>query len=286
MWAIYLFVGTDLGAAIPKRSWLEDLRDGRKPAPRLLTTAATKHNPGMSRCHTRHLAGAVALRSLSGCGPRTARAMSMPAVCLALASGGVLSACGAARHNAAEALPVAGFAVFDASPTANDALPAEVAASLRDSLAPEFSSADIRAARRVLALEPGWLVPVSNGEICLVRSVYPLATGGHSKPLPPTIQHSCASDAAAREGRLVATQSLATSLGGSPSARVVGVIPTGVASVTIVSRSGQSTTVAVDRNAYETVIREPATIRFVTVGHARRIKREIPIVTVSRHLSP
>ena len=68
------------------------------------------------------------------------------------------------------------FAVLDVGPAESDGVDREVSEMLANSVNPEFDKSDIRVARRVLALNLGWLVPAVDGSLCLVRLVYPLIT--------------------------------------------------------------------------------------------------------------
>lgn len=171
----------------------------------------------------------------------------------------------AAEHNGVEPLP--SLAVFATPPDETDLLPPTVSAVLLRSATPEFTNADLRQARRVLADKPGWLVPASNGEICLVDLVYPTVSKPDGNALPPSPVESCAPEGEAQAGRLVETQSLTASVY-ARLARVIGVAANGTSTVSVLFRNRRPLVINVLRNAYEVVAREPIGIRFTErVGH-------------------
>jgi hypothetical protein len=200
---------------------------------------------------------------------------------MAVAISLLAAACGGTRPMSARAPTVAGLAVLGEAPMSSDLLPAEVVTALTQSVRPEFTGADLRSARRVLPLNPGWLVPAEDGQACLVRLVYPLIATERGTPLGPTPSYVCASEVATREGRLVETQSLTTSGTGTRNARVVGVVPNGVAAVTLVSGNGRQVTVPVFRNAYEAIAVDPIVVRFVVVDSHHQMKRSIRLTNFS-----
>jgi hypothetical protein len=180
------------------------------------------------------------------------------------------------RDTLAEVRSHPGLAVFADAPTPSDSLPREAIASLANSVQPEFSAVDIHTARRVLANTPGWIVPASDGELCMVRVVYPVApTPG--VPFSPSVAYRCSTEPEVEAGRLVETQYLGTTVSRSPHARVVGVAPNGVASVTIVTGDGLQTAVAVTRNAYEAIVDDPVVARFVTFKDGHSHQNAIPL---------
>gem|GEM_PF-3712234 len=61
--------------------------------------------------------------------------------------------------------------------------------------------------------------------------------------------------------------------------RVVGIAPNGVATVKIVLRYGLSATVGVMRNAYDAIVTDPVSVRFVTYGDKRPESHTIPLIT-------
>jgi hypothetical protein len=172
-----------------------------------------------------------------------------------------------------------GFAVLNTSAKPDDVVPKEVSTALAESVQPEFTSADIRAARRVLADEPVWLVPAVEGRLCMVRLVFPLVTGAQGRDLGPIPAQVCASEAEARAGELVSTHSLATSATRRASTSIVGIVPDGVRQVSLISRLGTSTTLPVIRNSYATVALEPASVTFVVDRGGRRVTRMVPLAT-------
>jgi hypothetical protein len=191
------------------------------------------------------------------------------------------SSCGDTQHTLAMAPGDGGLAVLDEAWTSSDRLPAEIVTALTQSVRPEFNRADIHSARRVLPLNPGWLMPAVNGQICLVRLVYPLISTQHGIELGPTPSYTCASEAATQEGHLVETQSLATSGTDTRNARVVGVVPNGVSAVTLVSSEGRRTVVPVFRNAFEAIIWKPTFVRFVVRDGNHKVGRSIRLSNFS-----
>jgi hypothetical protein len=192
------------------------------------------------------------------------------------------SSCGDTQHTPAAIAPsVGGLATLGEARTSSDLLPKEVVTALTQSVQPEFSGADIRSARRVLPLNPGWLVPAVDGQTCLVRLIYPLIPAEHGIALSPTPSYTCASEAATQEGHLVETQSLTTSGTGTTDARVVGVVPNGVTSVTLVSRGGRATAVPVFRNAFEAIAWEPIVLRFAVRDGNHTVERSIRLSNFS-----
>jgi hypothetical protein len=173
------------------------------------------------------------------------------------------------------------LAVFSGTPTPDDVIPAEMSAAIAQSERPEFTSADIRAARRVLSDDPGWLLPATNGEICLERTVYPLLTESKGVVPPPTRSQSCATEAEVRAGRLVEAQALLTSGTQAKSSRVVGVVPNGVTTVTIVLRRRPHVSVEVIHNAYEAIVPDPIKVQFVTRRGSQLEEHVIPLITFS-----
>jgi hypothetical protein len=203
-------------------------------------------------------------------------------ICTAAAFCFLLTSCGATSHRPAnEVKPSSRLAVLLNPPSPADAIPNEVTASLEASVKPEFSRADIHAARRVLADSPGWVVPAANGEICFVRLVYPLQVAGQSTTLSPIPSQICASEAEAQNGRLVETQSLATSGTHSRETKILGVAPNGVDAIDIVVSHGSSIILPVIRNAYETIAANPVAVRFIKLRDGRPITHEVPLKTFS-----
>jgi hypothetical protein len=193
-----------------------------------------------------------------------------------------LASCGAPQNHArSEIMPSPGFEVFGGSPTSFDTLPTEIAATLSRSVKPEFGRAEIADARRVLANDPGWLLPAANGEICLVQLIYPLIAAVHGEALPPTPVTSCEPEALAEAGRLVGTHSLGSSVTRSADANVTGIAPNGVATVKIIASRGRSVTVDVVRNAYEAVIADPVAVRFIATSHRKAITHAVRLTTFS-----
>jgi len=198
--------------------------------------------------------------------------MLLTAIC-----GFALTGCARTATTATEP-PRVGFTVLRAARTPDDKVPPEVADALAESQQPEFSLADIRASRRVLANTPAWLVRAANGETCFVRLAYPLMTRIDETPLGPIPTHHCVTESTAQAGGLVETQSLATSGTHSRLTKVLGIAPNDVAGVKILTRSGKSLEVAVVRNAYEAVVPQPTAVRFIFFGH-RTSSAVVPLET-------
>jgi hypothetical protein len=200
----------------------------------------------------------------------------------AIALSACLASCGTTHDHHAKSgapLPQPGFSVFAGSPTSSDALPDEIATQLPQNVDHKFAKADIRDARRVLADDPGWLVPAANAEICLVQLIYPLIPVVHGEVLRPAPSTSCASEASAQAGRLVGTRSLSTSTTRATKTSVTGIVPNGVSTVTIVSARGQQTIADVMRNAYEAVATDPVAVRFVTTSHGKPTTHTVKLAT-------
>lgn len=115
-------------------------------------------------------------------------------------------------------------------------LPPQVVVSLQDSVEPEFTASNIRAARRLVPDSPVWLVP-ADGEECLVRLLSPLAEDSN---FPPAVSQRCATLADAGRGKLVGTRSLTTSGHRAVNSEVVGLAPPGAPWVEVRSKDGRS----------------------------------------------
>ena len=171
--------------------------------------------------------------------------------------------------------------VWASVPTPDSAIPAEIATLLTRSQRPKFKSVDIRAARRVLANDPGWLLRAANDELCLVRVIYPLITKTKGLVLPPTRSLGCASEAKTQAGRLVEVQALLTSGTKAKESKVVGVAPNRVAVVTLISRDERRLSVVVRQGAYEAVVANPIGLSFTTRHSGRLEKHVVPLTTFS-----
>jgi hypothetical protein len=169
-----------------------------------------------------------------------------------------------------------GLATLEAPSGEGDALPSQVVATLAASVHYEFTPQDFRRARRALANQPAWLLPASEGEVCLVRVVYPRV----QTDLEPLIVPNCASRAAIEAGELVEVESLSGSAARAK-ARVVGVVPNGVTAVDVestevdlASTEHRVTRVPVMRNAFEAIVGDPARAWFVRrVGDHSSVER-------------
>ncbi len=203
---------------------------------------------------------------------------------MAAAAGSLASwGCGGAPRPRPAALHLPRFASLAAPVRPSDALPAQVRASLARSTRPRFTAADVRAARRLIA--GVWLVPAAGGDVCFVHYVYATVARIDGRALPPALARVCASEAQAQSGQLFEAQSL-TSSAYAVRARIVGVVPDGVARVTVHDRRG-ARSVAVVRNAYRLVAREPTALAFVQRQGGRRVARSLPISLVqARNSAP
>lgn len=199
----------------------------------------------------------------------------------ACATAAALAACGSSKKTGTtngapgERAPVLGFAVSATPATSDDALPRDVADTMMGLANPEVLAADVRAARRVIR-EGAWLLPAANGEACLVRLAYSLVAPRGS--IPPYARHVCLPEQLAQEGRLLEAESFATPEKPNPNARVVGIVPNGVSSVTFRSRGGQHTVVQTTRNAYEAIVIEPVELAFVSREGGKTTRHSFGIV--------
>lgn len=183
--------------------------------------------------------------------------------------------------------PSEGFAVLRTTRNSDDALPSELASVLSQSTQPEFTEHDMYAARRILALNPGWLIPAANGEVCLARLVYPLSPPDAASVSSPIPANTCVPEASAQAGRLVETQSLSTTVSAPGRDRVVGVAPDGVTTVNILQRNGRHVAVPVIRNGYEAIASDPVAVRLAVSLDRRQVIDVIPLRTFSaRNPSP
>jgi hypothetical protein len=203
-------------------------------------------------------------------------------------AGGALAACATRRPYGAVSLRNGTvqarprhieFAALAGPYAPQDAPPSVVVNALRDSSQPEFTAADVRAARRVTPNDTVWLVPSEGGNLCLVALVAPLVPLVNGTTLPPTPSWDCTPISSARAGRLVVTQSLATTPVVSPLTKVLGVVPDGVSLVEVISTRGRVRRVGVLRNTYEVAMRDPAIARFVTRDSRRVTTHTISLVT-------
>jgi len=167
-------------------------------------------------------------------------------------------------------------------------MPLEVIEALLHSENTRFDEADVLAAKRVLADEPGWLVPSVSGDQCLVRLVYPVAGFAKNNTLPPIPLWNCVSRAAAQAGHLIETQ-VVTLAGTKPlHTKVIGIVPDGTQEVYIATRGGRRLVVPVNQNAYEAIVENPVSVRFtVAVGKDKYSERVVPLATFNaRNLVP
>jgi hypothetical protein len=191
---------------------------------------------------------------------------------LALAPAIGLAGCGgtAERPRAAESGEPSAFSVLRAARTSSDAVPLSFARDLLRSSEPNLYEPDIEGARKVLSHQLAWLVPGPGGALCLVRVVYPLVSEGQGERLPASLGRVCSSEGAAREGRLMETQSLSTTFAKRLPTLVDGIVPDGVHRVVVHSIGGVRRAVPVVRNAYEAIAESPRSISFVAPQAGRR----------------
>jgi hypothetical protein len=196
---------------------------------------------------------------------------------------GIVGGCGSASPpdsslaSPATKRSVTAFHVLTEALTGDDAVPRQFAATLENSTQTEISARDVAAARRVLPDNPAWLFTAGENEVCLAREVYPLIPSMNGVALQPALEFSCEAVSAAEAGKLVETQSLATTQAAISPARVVGIVPDGVTSVVVRLRGGQRVRVAVARNAYEATVRKPMDVEFRRKGHAGVTKLPVAV---------
>jgi hypothetical protein len=189
----------------------------------------------------------------------------------------VLASCDSqSQHPATSGRALPRFAVF-AGRRGEGELPSYVAAALAHSRRTRFSAADIDDARRVLPVQPVWLVPASEDKVCIVRIAYPLSGPTPGTGTAPAIGHTCNSEGEAQAGWLVETQSLGSSSSGWRRMKVIGIAPDGVANVTITARHGSTTTALVQNNAYEAVVTGPVSVIFRNHHGQRMVRHVIPL---------
>lgn len=198
-----------------------------------------------------------------------------------------LFACGSDQRVSKPESAPAGFSVLAQKAGPDDVVPGQIAEALAQSTRPEFSKADIAAARRVVSDNPVWLIPAVNGELCLARIVYPLVARSHGAPLPPAPAIACDAQTAALDGKLVVTQSLVTTAQGAlgPS-RVLGVVPDGASAVRVVFGHGQSASVEPIRNGYELVVEDPERLLFRLRTGSKTLAKTVRLLTPTVGASP
>jgi|ERR1700683_760090 len=146
------------------------------------------------------------------------------------------------------------------------------------------NAASVSAARRVSSTVPAWLVPESDERLCLLYTVNALMLGPGGRPLPPAVVQQCTTVAAATAGRLVVTQSLSpSSRAGSRSILVIGVVPDGVRSVSVISGDGHQTVASARRNSYASTVVDPTAVKFSDRVDKGTVSRQIPIASFDSH---
>jgi hypothetical protein len=128
--------------------------------------------------------------------------------------------------------------------------------------------ASAHTARRLSSTVPAWLVPESDERLCLLHTVKALIRGRGGRSLPFAIVQQCTTMATARAGRLVVTQSLSASRQGSSAVMILGVVPDGVTTVSVLDGGGHAKVLRVRRNSYAGIVVDPSAVRFSDrVGH-------------------
>jgi hypothetical protein len=179
-------------------------------------------------------------------------------------------------HHASRPASVKHILLMRTPQTPSDAVPPAVTKQLLDNeVHQHFKMADIGAARRVSPNEPFWLIPASNGELCLVGLIFPIASGSSDRALPPATSAQCATTTATLDGRLIYTQALVATVGQPPITRIVGIVPDGVQYVKIILAHSRPVIAAVIRNAYEVIALDPVAVQAGTM--------RVPIVTFTAH---
>lgn len=190
--------------------------------------------------------------------------------------------CGAADGPQPATPSQSAFAVLESQRSNRDMVPPWVVRRLLKANEPMLSAADIQGARRVLPHQEGWLIPGPEDGLCLVRVIYPLVSEVNGEQFPPSVSLSCSSQAKAEAGQLFETQSLSTTFAKRSPTRVDGIVPNGVRSVTVRFAGSASKKVAVERNAYETIVINPRLVSFVAKRTGRRRRRHvIPLPSVA-----
>jgi hypothetical protein len=191
----------------------------------------------------------------------------------------VLAGCGASRGSQKPASPGKWHVgVLRMPRTQGDQIPARVAHALLRGRLP-IDARDLQAARRVFRTPGGWLLPGSQGGLCLVRIVDPLVRGSDGGPLPSSSRVECATQEGVDAGRLFETQSLSPALVSRPPTRVSGITPDGVNSVKV-SAGDKTKIVRVIRNAYSAIARAPTSLSFVITRAGKRSRRFIQLPSV------
>jgi hypothetical protein len=171
-------------------------------------------------------------------------------------------------------------AVLGIPGTAEEALPTAVTEFLSNATEPEFAPAERRKARRVLANHPGWLIPASDGELCLVRVSYPIDGAGRGD-LSPAAGDQCEPEEAVQAGELVEVQTLGTSAVAAPMRLVVGIAPEGVSVVEIEAQNGSVAAVPVNQDAYEATVRMPTRVLFTRFLGLSSVKESVTLPTIA-----
>jgi hypothetical protein len=208
-------------------------------------------------------------KSANRAGRRSLVTAPFLAVCAAL----ILSIVELPPHGSGQLSARSSFAVLEAAASADDRMPPEVSTSLNLSSGPEFTAQELHRARRILADQPAWLVPAQEGDLCVVRLVYPLDGKARDGIFAPAVMHNCVPERSAQAGQLVQIQTLGTSVATSRRCRVVGIVPNGVGLVHVEASDGDSATAPVNRNAYEVIVDEPTKAWFI-VDTGSREKRD------------
>ena len=125
-----------------------------------------------------------------------------------------------------------------------------------------------------------WLVPATDERVCLLYTVNALTRGPGGRPLPPAVVQHCATVAAATAGRLVLTQSLSASREGSSAVMILGVVPDGVSTVSVLSGGdGHTKVLPVRGNSYTGIVVDPTAVRFSERAGNTTVSRLVPVAS-------
>jgi hypothetical protein len=177
------------------------------------------------------------------------------------------------------------FSVLNRSRTSDDTLlsvphePRGPVVAAPGTSGPLSNTASAHAARRLASAVPAWLVPKSDERLCLLYAVKALTLGPGGRPLPLAIVQQCTTVAAATVGRLVVTQSLSASRHGSGAVMILGVIPDGVSTVSVLGGDGHTKVLPVRGNSYAGTVVDPTAVRFSDRVGTSSVSRVVPVAS-------